>query len=250
MNLPEELLTRIEVVNRVLATERTLPAKLEAVVELLERTVPRCDSASVALTLESDTATTAAATGQLALEADLVQYRHRDGPCLWAVTHAKVVRIDMLDQDERFEHFAPGAIEAGVRSSLSIPLLWNGRVVGSFNLYSTTANAFSDELVTSLTPIADYAGLLIGSSPLFVYSLDLLRQLAFTVNERDRIATAIGVLSVRENTDDQAAWVSLQRRAIEEETSVGDMARRVVESLRPRGPASAEADDDGEPGAG
>src|SRR5688572_1900178 len=122
MELSEPIRSRIEMVNRVLQTQRTLPAKLEAVAEVLARVIDGCDSVSIALVVEGRI-TTAASSSQLAVEADLVQYDNHEGPCLASVANAQTIRIDLLPQDERFEHFAPGAIEVGVESVLSVPLI-------------------------------------------------------------------------------------------------------------------------------
>lgn len=73
MKLPKELLPQVERVNRLLATQQTMPHKLEAIAEVIERTVPGVDAAAVALVVEEATIT-GAASSQLAIEADLVQY--------------------------------------------------------------------------------------------------------------------------------------------------------------------------------
>ena len=173
MELPDQLRPHLDRVNRLALTQTTLPNKLEALAEVLKRTVPGCDAVSIALVVEEATVT-GAVSSQLAVEVDLVQYAHDEGPCLTSMAERSPVRIDVLRQDERFEHFAPGAVELGVESVLSVPLVWTGDVVGSINLYSTEPNAFTDATLTKVAPIASYAAEVIGGSPLYAASLDLV----------------------------------------------------------------------------
>jgi GAF domain-containing protein len=228
MEMSEPVRSRIETVNRVLKTQRTLPAKLEALAEMLERTIERCDSVSIALVIEGRIST-AASSSQLAVEADLVQYDHHEGPCLTSVAQTSTIRIDLLAQDERFEHFAPGAIEVGVESVLSIPLIHRQDVVGSINIYSSIENAFDDATERAVQPTASYAAELIGTSPLYVYSLDLVDQLVITVKDRQAIALAIGYLLAEENTDETRAWQLLGDLARDTDQTLGEVAKAVIE---------------------
>ncbi|HEX2577712.1 MAG TPA: GAF and ANTAR domain-containing protein [Aquihabitans sp.] len=254
MDGPDQLKTQIDRVNHLLSTQRTLPAKLEAIAEVLERTIPRCDAVSVALVLES-ASVTGAASSQLAVEADLVQYAHNQGPCLTSAQTRSVVRIDVLSQDERFEHFAPGAIEIGVESVVSVPLLHGATVVGSINLYSTEPHAFDDAALEHVRPIADYAADVISHSPLYAEALGLVEELVSYTGDRDVVAQAIGILRVREHADEAAAVALLQAEADRRGVSVPDAARAVVEAstaggFRPAGEIDAELPGEGGPATG
>jgi GAF domain-containing protein len=214
------------------ATQTTLPNKLEAVAEVLKRTVPGCDAVSIALVVE-EAAVTGAVSSQLAVEVDLVQYAHDEGPCLTSMTARSPVRIDVLRQDERFEHFAPGALDLGVESSLSIPLIWAGNVVGSINLYSTRPKAFTDTTLNRVEPIADYAAQVIGRSPLHAASLDLVEGLAATIRDSDDIQVAIGYLLGHGTPTEAQAWTILREQALRSGTSIADTARQITNETSP-----------------
>lgn len=231
MDLPRELLPQIERVNRLLATQQTMPHKLEALAEVIERTVPGSDAVSVALVVEGS-AVTGAASSQVAIEADLVQYAFNQGPCLLSVKEHRPVRIDLLRQDETFEHFAPGAVELGVESVLSVPVVWSGDVVGSFNLYSHERGAFSDATLDQVRPLADYAAEVIAHSPLYAASLDLVEGLVATVTDVDDIQMAVGMLMRGRSLDADAAWEQLRRQALAENASIADVARRLLARSR------------------
>lgn len=224
MELPDEVRHRLDRVNRLLATQRTMPNKLEAVAEILERTVPDADAVSIALVLE-DAAVTGAASSQLAIEADLVQYGWNEGPCLLAVQERRPVRIEIMEHDERFAHFAPGAVELGIRSSYSVPLLWDGDVVGSINLYSRRSDAFDVDLASQLDPIAGYAAEVIAGSPLYAESLGLVEGLSGMLADNDAVHTVVGLLrGTGRAADEEEALQVLERRAAALGCSVADAA--------------------------
>jgi GAF domain-containing protein len=240
MELPDELRPHLDRVNRLAATQTTLPSKLEAVAEVLERTVPGCDAVSIALVVAEATVT-GAVSSQLAVEVDLVQYAYNQGPCLTSMAKRSPVRIDVLRQDERFEHFAPGAIELGVESSLSVPVVWTGDVVGSLNLYSTEPNAFTDATLKEVQPVADYAAEVIGTSPLYAASLDLVEGLVTSVKESDDIQIAIGFLIGVGTATEAEAWAILRDRALKTGMSIAETARQITGATpldRPSDPES------------
>lgn len=239
-DLPPDVRQEIERLDGVLRSQRTLATKLEAVSELVQATVPACDGASVSLVVE-EASFTGAASSQLAIEADLAQYRHDEGPCLTAVSESSTVRIDLLHHDERFQHFAPIAIEMGVESVLSIPLLSGGAVVGSLNMYSTQADAFDDDVPEQVAPLTDYAAGLIVASPVYASALHLLRRLLEVVDDSAQMEIAVGILIVREDLTPAAAWQHLSRLAADDGSSVVEVARRMVARFEadrtgPRGP--------------
>jgi GAF domain-containing protein len=238
---PEAVRAGIENVNRVLRTQRSLPAKLEAIAAILERSVPDCDAVSIGLVVRGEIGT-GAASSDLAIEADLAQYQNEEGPCLDAVVDRRSVRIDVMHEDERFSHFATGAVALGVESSLSIPLDVGGQVVGSVNLYSRTAHAFSDGIEAANRTVLDYAAETIATSPLYAYSLDLIEEIVHQEEHRRDIATATGIL-MGVNDCSEATALTLLRRAADESTDgLVDAARRIIAATVSGSLSDARAD--------
>jgi GAF domain-containing protein len=227
MDLPPRMERELARVNRLLDTQRTMPAKLEALAEVIERTFRNCDSVSIALVVEEQ-AVTAAASSALAIEADLVQYGYNQGPCLLSVRRRSAVRIDVLGEDERFEHFAPGAIEQGVESVLSVPLWWAGSVVGSINLYSGTRCAFDDGTIDQLRPLCEYAASVIARSPLYAATLDLIDGLAEAITESADVEMGVGVLRETDQLSAEAAFDHLRSLALGSGLSMAEVAREVI----------------------
>jgi len=228
VELPDDVQGDIQRLNDMFRAQRRLSTKLEAVTELVQRTVPGCDAASISLTVE-ESMVTGASPSQLAIEADLVQYRMGEGPCLSAAEEQAVIRVDALTQDEHFEHFAPGAIELGVESVLSVPLVTGGRTVGSVNLYSRTPHAFHDDDASRISEPAAYAAHLIASSRFYEASADLLARLVEAVRQADQVEMAIGLFIFAQGLTPGDAWQHLRDLADRDGVSIVELAQRLVD---------------------
>ena len=231
-DLPTDSVERLSRVARLLSTQRTLPAKLETVVAIAQRTIPACDSAGIILIIEGEP-TTAAVTDRLAVEIDLVQYETGQGPCLGAIADSEVIRIDVIEKDSRFTRFAPGALDLEVNSFLSLPLTANGRVVGAFNLYSRRPDAFDEEAERVAQPLADYAAEAISTSPLYGYSLDMVEGLVETMESRALIEQATGVIMVTDRCTSGEALAWLRDLALARGASMRSTAERVIAERPP-----------------
>jgi GAF domain-containing protein len=232
-DLPPETVEKLSRVTRLLKTQRTLPAQLEAVVGIVKRSVPSCDAAGIVLLVDGEP-TSVAVTDRLTIEIDLVQYRTGEGPCLAALNDGEVVRIDILERDSTFTRFAPGALDRGLRSVLSTPLTAHGRSVGALNMYSTKANAFDDRTQEAVRPMAEYAGDAIGSSPLYAYSLDMVDGLVEDLESRAIIEQATGVLMSTQEDTSQDALAQLRDLAMRSGESIRTVAEWVI-AERPTG---------------
>jgi GAF domain-containing protein len=105
--------------------------------------VPACVGLSLAL-LADDLTFTLVASDEEAAGLDAVQYVD-GGPCLSAGNGDEPVEArseDLLDED-RWLLFARASAAAGVASTLSLPIVRNGRTMGTVNLYAATPDAFT-----------------------------------------------------------------------------------------------------------
>ena len=96
-----------------------------------------CDAATIAISIGGQPAT-AAMTGTVALELDMVQYDNDDGPCLTSFRTASTLRLDLYEQGEAFPHIAIAAQRVGIRAVLSVPSHLGGETIATLNLYSRT----------------------------------------------------------------------------------------------------------------
>lgn len=227
-DLPEISVERFARVTKLLRTQRTLPAKLETVVAIAKRTVPNCDSAGIILMIDG-LPTTSAVSDRLAVEIDLVQYETGQGPCLSAMQDSHVVRIDVLERDSRFTRFAPGALDRDIDSVMSLPLPVGNTVVGALNLYSRLPNAFDRQSEQVAQPLAAYAAEVIGTSPLYAYSLDMVEGLVESLESRAVIAQASGIIMAIESRTSQEALDRLRTLALASGKSMRTVADSVIE---------------------
>jgi len=227
-DLPEISVERFARVAKLLRTQRTLPAKLETVVAIAKRTVPNCDSAGIILMIDG-LPTTSAVSDRLAVEIDLVQYETGQGPCLSAMQDSHVVRIDVLERDSRFTRFAPGALDRDIDSVMSLPLPVGNTVIGALNLYSRLPNAFDRQSEQVAQPLAAYAAEVIGTSPLYAYSLDMVDGLVESLESRAVIAQASGIIMAIESRTSQEALDRLRTLALASGKSMRTVADSVIE---------------------
>ena len=240
-HLPPETVEKLARVTKLLKTQRTLPAKLEAVVALVKRTIPGCDAAGVCLLIDGEP-TSVAVSDRLAVEIDLVQYRTAEGPCLTALDAGQVIRIDVLEADTRFTHFAPGALDLELSSVLSMPLIANGRSVGALNLYSRQPDAFDHRSEEAVQPMVDYAAEVISTSPIYASSLDMVDGLAETIESQALIDQATGVLMATEEGSSAHALDRLRALALSSGESMRTVAKWVLEE-RPTSPRLLEQEE-------
>jgi len=241
----EPFVERIGRVNRTLVADQTFAGKLEAVAALAQRLLPGCDGAGITLRIR-DEPYSVAVTNPLVLEVDLVQYDTGEGPCLAAIEGSHVVRVDILDAGERFEHFAPGALDRGVLSVLSIPINADERTVGALNLYANSEAAFDPDAEQLVMPLAAYAGEVIATSDLYAYSLELFDEVLEELATTSMIDSAIGVVMALTETGPEAARRILEDAAEARGASVRDAAEHVLrEQLQTHEETESSEGDDG-----
>ncbi len=238
--LPEESLERFRRVEKLLRTQRTLPARLESVAGIARRTVPNCDAAGISLIVDGEP-TTAAVSDRLAVEIDLVQYETGQGPCLAAIDGGRMIRVDILERDSRFSRFAPGALAMDINSVLSLPLPSGDRVVGALNLYSRLPNAFDGRAEQLAQPLVDHAAEVIATSALYAYALDMVDGLLESLEDQAIIAQAVGILSATDTRTTGDALERLRGLALASGQSMRTVAGWVIEE-RPEGTAPAGDD--------
>jgi GAF domain-containing protein len=108
----------------------------------VERLVPSLVGLSVASVAEGVTFTLVA-SGEVPAVLDGLQYLG-DGPCLRAAEEATRVERsgDGLLAEDSWQLFALGAAEAGVGSTLTLPVMADDAVIGTVNLYASHPQAF------------------------------------------------------------------------------------------------------------
>jgi GAF domain-containing protein len=105
--------------------------------------VPDCVGMSVASRVHDITLTLVATSAEMAV-LDAVQYL-AGGPCVDSLDSERVIVYpagdDVLDEDH-WRTFARATAAASIRSTLTLPVIVDGTVKGTINLYAASAHAF------------------------------------------------------------------------------------------------------------
>lgn len=214
----------------VLQTQRTLGAALASIAEAATVSVPGCDAASIAISI-AGRPSTAAITARVALELDLVQYDHDDGPCLTAFRSMETLRIDLVEQEADFPHFVRAARQRDVRAVLSVPAKWGGEVVGTLNLYSR-ATPFDETAASIASVLAAQIAIAISRSPEFVAARAVVEEAQRNADDSADINLATGLLMMNEACTAEQANGLLEQAALHDERTILQIAHRIIEQHR------------------
>jgi anti-anti-sigma factor len=204
-------------------------AALRLVTALADATVEHADGVSVTLERHGRLMTVAASNDKV-LAMDGHQYDTGQGPCLAAKAEGRWFYIESLEDETRWPAFVPLALEQGIHSILSSPLLTADRPLGALNIYSTTVNAFGTHEQELASLFATQASDILTSAHADISDEAMARRLTEALTVRQRIARAEGALMAAEGVDAGAAAAMLQRRARNNRITVAEQAARTLSS--------------------
>src|SRR5919112_2478604 len=137
-----------------------LTQALEELARLAWTGVAGCDGASISV-LQRGSVSTLVATQTRISDIDQAQYRNRDGPCVAAMRVRQPVAVVDYRRDDRWPSVAAEALQRGVRSSLSLPLMDGvGHAVGGLNMYGDASAGFGEASRRSADIFARHATLI------------------------------------------------------------------------------------------
>jgi GAF domain-containing protein len=211
----------------LLASAADLSSFLGDLVHLAARQVHRAEACGLTLTRDG-TGVTVASTGRLAERADERQYEADTGPCLESMRSGTVVRVDDMAAEARWAPYPARAVELGVRSSLSLPLVVAGRSRGALNLYATEPEVFGaeDEAVASR-----WAGRATGALAVALRIADSdhrAENLLDGLDTRAAIGQAVGLLMAQERCTAAQGFDLLRIASQRRNVKLRDVAAGVV----------------------
>jgi len=226
----DDVVNALQQLAEVLLTERTLGAALATIAETATISVPGCDAAPIAISIEGRPAT-AAMTARVGLELDLVQYDTDDGPCLTSFRTASTVRLNLIEQGDVFPHFATAAGRRGVRAVLSVPATWGSQIVATLNLYSRHG-PFDESAVTVATVLAAQVAIAVSRSPEFAAARAVVEEAQRNAEDDVEVSLATGLLmSTQDCTVEQAEGL-LREAAAHDEQTILQIAQRIIQQQR------------------
>jgi len=225
--MSEDLVNSLQQLAEVLQTQRTLGVALAGIAEAATVSVPGCDAATIAISIGGRPAT-AAMTGIVALELDMVQYDTDDGPCLTSFRDANTLRLDLYEHSEAFPHVASAAQRLGVRAVLSTPASWGGETVATLNLYSRTG-PFDESAETVAAVLAAQVAIAISRSPEFAAARAVVEEAQRGADDQSQISLATGLLISSQDCTREQAEGLLRQASAQDEQTILQIAQRIIE---------------------
>ncbi len=218
--------------NRVVLAGRPLSDVLTEIVTIAAKGIPGAESSSITL-LRGDQAFTAAHHGEMALAADEMQYERGYGPCMDAGRGGVVLRIDDMAEETRWPDYTKTVLDVGVRSSLSVPLPFQGLSIGALNNYSSQVAAFATpEALRAGSEVAEAVAVAVVNADMHARVVDQAHNMRLAMESRAIIEQAKGVLMAQRGFDEHQAFEMLRDASQRYNRKLRDIAAGIVESTQ------------------
>lgn len=224
----EELTAALTQTVTGLLSAATVQDTLDQVVSLAVDTIEGCDFAGI-FVARGHTVTTPVCTDPLVIQADELQHRLDQGPCLDALAGSTVFYADDLGDDARWPRFGPEAVALGVRSLLALPLLFDG-APGALNLYARYPQAFGVIDRGRGLLLASMAGMAFSSARSHEDEERRAAQLHAALATRELIGQAQGILMERERITSDQAFDILRRASQHLNLKLRDIAQSLIDT--------------------
>jgi GAF domain-containing protein len=218
--------------NRVVLAGRPLTDVLTEIVTIAAKGIPGAESSSITL-LRGDDAFTAAHHGEMALAADEMQYDRGYGPCMDAGRGGVVLRVDDMAVETRWPDYTKNVLDVGVRSSLSVPLPFQGSSIGALNNYSSEVGAFATpEALRAGIEVAEAVAVAVVNADMHARVVDQAHHMRLAMESRAVIEQAKGVLMAQRGFDEHQAFEMLRDASQRYNRKLRDIAAGIVESTQ------------------
>ncbi|MDP9443100.1 MAG: GAF and ANTAR domain-containing protein [Actinomycetota bacterium] len=220
---PQSALTFAQLA-RELAAETDVEQTLDRVVKLALET-GRCDYASVSFHFPDNRVETVATSHAVVAEADALQHRLGEGPCLDASWGDETYVAEDVRHDSRWPRWGPRAADLGLSSLLAVRLFTSTRNLGALNLYSGEPRRYEHEELMTAQVLGAHTSVAVAAAR---HELDLWR----AVDSRHLIGQAQGILMERFNLGADQAFAVLRRYSQHHNRKLRVVAQELIETRR------------------
>jgi len=116
------------------------------------------------------------------------------------------------------------ATKEGVRSLLSVPMIYKDHVIGVINVYSAEERTFSGEDLRVLSTVADQAALAFENTKLSV----AVKESEEALLARKLVERAKSILQKQANLSEEEAYKRLQQQSMKTRRSMKEIAEAVI----------------------
>jgi GAF domain-containing protein len=212
---------------KVVVADRELSETLTEITRIARRAMPSVEAASVTL-IREDKPFTAGYDGQMALDADEMQYERGYGPCMDAGRAGQMFLVDDMRTEQRWPDYAQNVLGCGVLSSLSVPLPFQGVTIGALNTYASQPKVFDDTDIELAQEVAAWVAVAVANAEAAARTSDDLTQLRTVMMSRALIEQAKGILMERHKIKEDEAFTILTHASQRTNTKLRDVAAELV----------------------
>ncbi|WP_299952174.1 GAF and ANTAR domain-containing protein [uncultured Modestobacter sp.] len=211
----------------VVLVGRELPEVLTEIVQISHRAIPGAEATSITL-IRDERAFTAAYDGQIAMDADELQYERGYGPCLDAGRSGEVFLVEDMRHEDRWPDYARQVAGLGVYSSLSIPLPFQGATIGALNNYARRPGAFGAADVAIGEEVAAFVAIAVGNAEAAARATDDVANMRQAMASRAVIEQAKGILMERYKVTSEQAFTLLTHASQRSNVKLRDIAEELT----------------------
>jgi ANTAR domain/GAF domain len=203
------------------------PLGAEELVNFATQAVPHAAGVGLTLVRSDGKPTTLAASNELAVQVDAIEYESGEGPCLDAIEYDDITVANDLANDERWPKFVERATrETPVRSMFGTRIFLSGNERGALNFYALDVDAF-DQL-----DIGIGATLSLIASIALRHGIEQRRRenLEIALESSRVIGMAMGILMSSKLLTADQAFDALRRASQDSNRKLRDVALDVTET--------------------
>jgi GAF domain-containing protein len=226
-----ETLEAMEELGQVGGSEPELLGQLLGRSDEVLAIVPDCIGISIASVQNEVVFTVVASTEEIALM-DALQYL-TGGPCVDGVAGERVLELDqaaLMDEDE-WRVFARASAARGVASTLTLPILEDGVVVGSVNLYGGSGRAFTGHHEALARIFDAWAPGAVTNADLDFTTRRMAEQAPQRIRDERFVRVAVGIIAAAEGVDPETAFARLENAADRAGVTPPQLARELIDAL-------------------
>lgn len=216
-------------IQNMLLSQEHAEAAVHQLAQVAQDLIPSAGGAGVSLLDDHGTRTSTGATDDLVETADALQYEMGEGPCLSAWATATPQRINDTTDEDRWPKWSAAAAASGIRSVLSVPLVFQDRCLGAMKVYATVDDAFTDHEEQQLGLLAAAAATLLGAAQTRDAPQRLSAALQAGLEERQAIDRATGMLMEQRATDPDDAHAVLITASLAQGRPMIEVARQILQ---------------------
>jgi len=216
----------------VVLVDRTLEQVLGDITLIAARGIPGAESTSITL-IRGERPFTAAYFGEMALAADELQYERGYGPCIDAATGNIALLVEDMRTELRWPDYQARVLDVGVRSSLSVPLPYQGTSIGALNTYSSRPGAYTEpESIDAALQVAEAIAVAVVNADAHAQMREEARNMRLAMDSRAVIEQAKGVLMAQRHVDADHAFDILREASQRYNRKLRDIAQGIVASTQ------------------